>query len=95
MTASTVPTFAAWHTAAEESFDRMRAHAVEELSALLGEDVHLDETGAIVLDEDQRDRLLAAVPTTTAPGFPYETAWGVPIRRAEADALNHPNGSAS
>lgn len=68
-----------------EQFDRMRENAIAELTEILGEPVHLDEHGAIVLNADQRARLLEAVPPVREqpPGFHFETAWGVPIAASE------------
>lgn len=91
MIAHGIESLAAWQAAASKSYARMRAHAVAELSTILGEDVPVDEDGAIVLDEAQRARLLAAVPSRPSGGGMFDTAWGVPIRRAE-DA-DHENGS--
>ncbi|WAC68888.1 hypothetical protein [Microbacterium sp. SL75] len=90
VTIPAIPVLAAWQAAAEESYTRMRAHAVAELSTTLGEDVPVDEDGAIVLDEDQRARLLGAVPTRPSNGWTFDSAWGVPIRRAEG--ADHANG---
>jgi len=68
------------------SLDRMRKNAIAELAEILGEPVHLNEHGAIILNANQRARLLEAVPAVheQPTGFYFETAWGVPIAAEEA-----------
>jgi GAF domain-containing protein len=68
-----------------EQFDRMRQNSIAELTAILGEPVYLDEHGAIILNAEQRARLLEVAPAVheSPPGFQFESTWGVPIVAAE------------